>query len=179
MDRLVLLVIACAVQVGCQAPAPKFDPFAITGQTRVPAPPTGAVGRPNSYAPPAATPVAPLNSGLQWRPEDSISPAAQRQSTALTLAENIKLAAAYDSRPASEIANDPQRLEQRSDRLTWRDPESSQLTAVPIYEDPSVVSYPTHSFVSNVPLGSAQPDQPRPLPRLGPVQPLVRRNVEV
>ena len=47
MDRLFILAIACVTQIGCQSP---YSPFGIQS-TRVPPPPTGAIGSGNYDAP--------------------------------------------------------------------------------------------------------------------------------
>ena len=68
MDRRLWLLALGFALAGCSAPRPTFDPFAAYGQTRVPAPPTGAIGQPNgyyqppSYSPPGYTPPGSLNS---------------------------------------------------------------------------------------------------------------------
>lgn len=171
MDRLVWVVVACIVLVGCQAPKPNFDPFAITGQTRIPSPATGAVGRPGSYYPPAPTPLPPLNSGAStWSQERSLSP------NRLALASAVQASPLTDR--VSVDASEPT-MTQRGDRLTWLDkrPGDSQ-EHVPIQEDPSVVSYPTSSSDQHAVASTSPLNRPRPLPNPGPHQSLASRSLD-
>ena len=184
MDRLTLL-FACVALVGCQAPRPNFNPFAITGQTRVPPPPTGAVGNQGSYdqqvpslapAPGLAPPPSPpLNRGSGTRGDDGFSSSGTwhpnspgrdpeaRRSNSNGVSDSVRLANAQ----SAEV------IVQRNDRLTWLDPhDRSPTTPSLIVESPSVVSYPS-SAADNVVV------RPRPLPGTGPVQPLAGQSASV
>ena len=170
MDRLVWVVVACVVLVGCQAPKPNFDPFAITGQTRIPSPATGAVGRPGSYFPPAPAVLPPLNTGTStWSRENSLSPSRHA------------LVSTVQAPPLTNrvSANPSERTKmQRGNRLSWLDtsPRNRQ-EHLPIQEDPSVVSYPASSFGQHAVASTGSLNRPRPLPHPGPHQSLASRSV--
>ncbi len=164
MDRLVWVVVACVVLVGCQAPKPNFDPFAITGQTRIPAPATGAVGRLGSYYPPAPTALPPLNTGTSAWPQAPSRHALVSSVQAPPLTNRVSL---HSSEPT---------MTQRGDRLKWLD-KSRKVSQEPltIQEDPSVVSYPASSFGQHAVASTGAPNRPRPLPNPGPHQSLASR----
>lgn len=124
MERLTLKITAislfafCIAQVGCQSPGTPMDSLSFGGQTRVPPPPTGAVGPGSGYKLPASAPpnyLSPQPSGMgSFQPNNSASPSATstqftdtsgnsnnlrsaESSTQLTRAENAAWSAPIDS----------------------------------------------------------------------------------
>lgn len=163
MDRLVLLVIACTAQVGCQAPTTGFDPFAFGRQTRVPAPPTNAIG--NSGTPYLRPdPLPPVDSGAATRPRTNYGSGryweAAPVSDSRSATDTNRLTPSTPPR-ASGLAKNVELT--RNDRLTWLDPDTKGIPGpLPVYGEEWVVSNPSNA--------------PRLLPpHSGPVESLASR----
>ena len=168
MDRLVLAVVfsSIAVSVGCQAPMPPvLESLGITRQTRVPAPPTGAVGQPNSNYSVPSTSAPPFQSGASTLPPSNYNP---------NWHSNTNYGRTYDVSPASrDIASQPADTSRetnvrppnsntaltRNDRLGWRENyDGNSAHALPSYSE---FANTRTAFDSNYP--------PRRMPQPGQV----------
>lgn len=169
MDRLVLFIIACTAQVGCQSPVAGFDPFAVGRQTRVPPPPTGVIGRASEFNRTRA-PAPPINAGAA----NQAWPATQYEDVGRYWeSASNEVGTRIDQRVAQQPAARPQRRVTpqsptpgglaQNDRLTWRDPNTNGIPGpLPSYSELSS-GEPTVGTVF----------APRLLPRTGPVSPIV------
>ena len=153
MERLLVFVIACVAQVGCQSPNYGFDPFSVGRQTRVPPPPTGVVGTENGFRTPSP-PRPPANAGAStWPPQSrpgefDVHYGPERYWEAASTESATPLSRQTETvadRRASELdypgstntarrATSPRDLV-KNDRLGWHDP------APAIYAGPSVPTY--------------------------------------
>ncbi len=138
MDRLVLLVVACLAQVGCQTQTYDFTPFSIGRQTRVPPPPTGAVGNSQNIRFPTPAPP-PANAGAYLAPDASYGPGRYWETAAdpaIDAARQNRLQRdAVDARSLASTqppaASNPPAL-RPNDRLSWRDPGNNNTLAAPV-----------------------------------------------
>lgn len=179
MERLILFVIACSTQIGCQAPGQqRYDVYPRT-QSRVPPPPTGVVGPgTNFYNTPA--PMPPVEAGAAlWPSNDYGSPGRYWESADARLAGTRSVAQdsnrGYDNRTAQLRAAAPPREENlsnltRNDQIAWRDPDTKAITGpLSHYDNRGTIQDPP---VSRVGSGLAQ-REPQLLPRARRTQPLI------
>lgn len=183
MERLLVFVIACVAQVGCQSPNYGFDPFSVGRQTRVPPPPTGVVGTDNGYRAPLP-PRPPANAGastwprqsrpgefdVQYGPERYWEAASTQETTASSRQpETVADRRAVNDRRSGELdyqsstntsrratSTQPRNLV-KNERLGWHDP------APAFYAGPSVPTY--SEFASRSPVSGTYRGQSSP-PRL-------------
>lgn len=138
MDRLVLLVVACLAQVGCQTQTYDFTPFSIGRQTRVPPPPTGAVGNSQNIRFPTPAPP-PANAGAYLAPDASYGTGRYWETAAdpaIDAARQNRLQRdAVDARSLASTqppaASNPPAL-RPNDRLSWRDPGNNNTLGAPV-----------------------------------------------
>lgn len=182
MDRLLVFVIACVAQVGCQSPNSGFDPFSVGRQTRVPPPPTGVVGTENGFRSPLPRP--PANAGasnwpsqsrpgefdVHYGPERYWEAASTEQKTPSsrqteTVADRRALSdrraneLEYQDSPNTSRRDTPNQSRNlvKNERLGWHDPAPS------FYAAPSVPTY--SEFASRSPVSGTYRGQSSP-PRL-------------
>ena len=132
MERLLLCVVGCSLLIGCQAPIPGFDALALGRQTRVPPPPTGAVGRERESSFRGAAPQ--LNDQSQTFSEEHYGTASDYWNST-----------AYDREPAAHAMSPPRsdmRIDDRVSDLTpmersyWLDPTTSGVREpIPTYSE--------------------------------------------
>lgn len=170
MDRLILFVVACIAQVGCQAPVGGLFPFANSSATRVPPPPTGVIGRPGYYPEPPSS-LPPFGAGTStFPPVEYTSPGGNWQPTSGPDDNRRRVDAAFAANSA--VPTPDHTPVKKSDALTWLDPDTKGIPGpLPHYDQSSsVVAYPSprHNFENRPPARY----QPRLLPRTGPVESL-------
>lgn len=149
MLRLVLLSLFACIVLGCHAPGvSSFDPFGFARQTRVPPPPTNAVGNPGGYTAPG---VAPPNAGSSHWPASSYTDpqfgAASEIAAADTGARLSGVPARLSPASYSEVVE--------NDKLPWRSPGRYDSTAP---ELPRLL--PSPGNVASIPPGPTVPSQP-------------------
>lgn len=165
MERLTLKIAAislfafCITQVGCQSPGNPMESLSFGGQTRVPPPPTGAVGPGSGYQAPApASPTAPPTfappnpNGLgTFQPINSAPP----------MAANDQFSNVSGTTTAPPVSGSSQLT--RAENAAWGAPAAAGYQAAPTYN--ANVYAPVGS-------GQAQSMPPAPFPTPGSVAPI-------
>jgi hypothetical protein len=129
------------------------------GQTRVPPPPTGVVGRGDF----SQSPLPPANAGA------AISPLRDYASPGNYWQRNGSGPGSMNGEASPSTSNVSDTRVREGDRLNWLDPASKETPGRAFeYGDPSVVAFPTAAGYSN----PQSEFQPRFLPRTGSVTPL-------
>ena len=197
MDRLVLLIIVCITQVGCQSSTTGRTPF-FGGPTRVPPPPTGVVGEMSDYQLPK--PAPPPNAGAfvtpgnyapsTYSPDAYYGPGRYWESAGASH-RDVGLASSRNGIPnlAETALRQPPRKPLRSaavnknltpnDRLTWLDPDTKGIVGpLPSYtefvETPAVGTGTGFADAGSGYVGSgyAGTAAPRAFPQPGNVTPI-------